>query len=333
MKMRKILAVLLAAVMVATMFTGCGSKKEETAKELQDFNIILDWYPNAIHSFLYNAQEKGYFAEAGLNVTMTAPASYSDGLTFPAAGKASAGFYYMDEVIEGYADQDMDIEIIGAVNQASLGVMLSLEENHVTSPADFKGKKIGYTDSEVMKKKLINMAEQNGVKEDEFELVDVGFDIESSLTTGAVDAVAGGMINNEAVELRNAGYNVVPWRLEDFGVPSEYDLLVVVNKTDFEKNPELYKGFLAACQKSFEEVKADKKAALDLLFEKEGEEYALKRDMEDESLDVIIGIEEESGEKFLTMKKERWTEVIDWLLENDLLKNKVDADEFVYFGE
>ena len=29
----------------------------------EDFNIVLDWYPNAVHSFIYTAIEKGYYAE------------------------------------------------------------------------------------------------------------------------------------------------------------------------------------------------------------------------------------------------------------------------------
>ena len=32
---------------------------------LEDFNIVLDWYPNAIHSFLYVAQEKAILRMKG----------------------------------------------------------------------------------------------------------------------------------------------------------------------------------------------------------------------------------------------------------------------------
>lgn len=297
--------------------------------DLKDFNVILDWYPNAIHSFMYVAQEKGYFAEEGLNVTLTAPAGYSDGLTFPAAGKAEAGLYYMNDAAIGYADEDMDVEVIGAVTQETLSCMIALKEKQVTSPADFKGKKIGYSGGEALKQKLITTAKQSGLTEDDFELIDVGFDIETAITTGTVDAVAGGMINNEVVELRNAGYDIDYWSLEDYGVPREYDILVVVNKSAYEADPDLYEGFLSACKKGFEDVKNDPEAGLDILFAHEdAENYALDRAMETESLDILLNIEEESGVPFLSMSADVWNNDIAWMLENGLLEHEVDASEF-----
>ena len=361
--MKKIMAGLAAFSMAAGLMMGCGSSSAQTSTtaaasedeteadeagedvasddaeavadgELQDFEIILDWYPNAIHSFLYVAQEKGYFAEEGLNVTLTAPAGYSDGITFPAAGKAEAGLYYMPDACVGYADEGMDIEILGAVTQDSLGCMIALKESNILSPADFAGKKVGYSGGETLKAKLITVAELCGVSEDDFELVDIGFDIENSLVTGAVDVVAGGMLNNEVVELRNAGYDIDYWTLDEYGTPREYEILVVVNKTAYEADPDLYEGFLAACRKAFDDVKADPEAALDILFEHEdAENYALDRDMETESLSVLLELEENSGAEFMSMEASVWEEEMNWLHENGILENVVDPAEFVHVEE
>ena len=49
---------------------------------------MLDWYPNALHAFLYEAQEKGYFAEEGLDVDIQSPAGVNDAMSMVAAGKA-----------------------------------------------------------------------------------------------------------------------------------------------------------------------------------------------------------------------------------------------------
>ena len=73
---KKLMALGMAAVL-AFGAAGCGggtdAKTDDTA--LEDFNIVLDWYPNAIHSFLYVAQEKGYFADEGLNLVINFPAN------------------------------------------------------------------------------------------------------------------------------------------------------------------------------------------------------------------------------------------------------------------
>ena len=44
-------------------------------KDLREVNVVLDWYPNAIHTFLYTAIERGYFAEEGLDVKIHFPAN------------------------------------------------------------------------------------------------------------------------------------------------------------------------------------------------------------------------------------------------------------------
>ncbi|MBQ1434843.1 MAG: ABC transporter substrate-binding protein, partial [Clostridia bacterium] len=82
MKAKKITALILALCMVF-MFAACsGSGSDSTdaqgegsAEGLEDFNIVLDWYPNAVHSFIYVAIEKGYYEEEGLRVNVQFPAN------------------------------------------------------------------------------------------------------------------------------------------------------------------------------------------------------------------------------------------------------------------
>ena len=59
--MKKIKYILFFLLLL--IFTACGGKKEE---KLETVDVVLDWYPNAIHCFLYNAIEKGYFGTRGI---------------------------------------------------------------------------------------------------------------------------------------------------------------------------------------------------------------------------------------------------------------------------
>ncbi len=36
-------------------------------------NVVLDWYPNALHTFIYTAIERGYYEEEGLDVHIHVP--------------------------------------------------------------------------------------------------------------------------------------------------------------------------------------------------------------------------------------------------------------------
>lgn len=61
-------------------------------------NVVLDWYPNALHTFIYTAIERGYYAEEGLDVQIRFPANDNDALALVAAGKAEIGLYYEHDI-------------------------------------------------------------------------------------------------------------------------------------------------------------------------------------------------------------------------------------------
>ena len=53
--MKRLLAITFA---LCLMLTGLCC-----AEELREMDVVLDWYPNALHAFMYVAIEKGYYAE------------------------------------------------------------------------------------------------------------------------------------------------------------------------------------------------------------------------------------------------------------------------------
>ena len=93
------------ALSCALLLTGCSSGGSGDTADVQDdveletFDVVLDWYPNAVHAFLYEAEEKGYFAEEGLQVNILFPSNASDPLTMTAAGRADIGFFYQEVTI------------------------------------------------------------------------------------------------------------------------------------------------------------------------------------------------------------------------------------------
>ena len=321
--MKKTIALMLVSLLLLAMLTACSGDNDAAVTELTDFPVVLDWYPNAFHAFLYTALEKGYFEEEGLNVTLTPPAGYSDALSFPAAGRAAVGLYYMDDVIAAYIDQDMGIQIVGACTQESLNVLIALGDSGITSPADFAGKTIGYSGSPVLDAKVREICRNAGLQDSDYTLIDIGFDIMTAITTGSVDVAAGGMINSEVVELEHAGYDVTYWEWDEFGVPREYNTVFVVNKADYEADQPKYDAFIRACQKGYADVAADPEAAVDLIMSQEdAENYALNREVQAAGIARLIEIESASGVPFLSMDKQVWDNAIKWLHDAGLIGDR-----------
>lgn len=73
--------------------------------------MVLDWYPNAVHAFIYDAIEKGYYAEEGIKVNVQFPSNTNDAMSLTAAGKAEVGIYYLPDVIMARANQDVPIRL------------------------------------------------------------------------------------------------------------------------------------------------------------------------------------------------------------------------------
>ena len=90
------------SLLVLFMLVACGGQgttqeesgnkgTNEESKDLKEVSIMLDWYPNAVHSYLYVAQEKGYFEEEGVAVNIQFPASPTDPLTSSGSWKGDLG--------------------------------------------------------------------------------------------------------------------------------------------------------------------------------------------------------------------------------------------------
>ncbi|MCY3672478.1 MAG: ABC transporter substrate-binding protein, partial [Alphaproteobacteria bacterium] len=72
----------LPALVAACLFAALPAAAEEK------LTVLLDWFINPDHGPLYVAQERGYFADAGLAVEFVPPADPNDPPKIVAAGKA-----------------------------------------------------------------------------------------------------------------------------------------------------------------------------------------------------------------------------------------------------
>lgn len=335
--MKKLIAMLLAATMVIGL-VGCGGGDKQPAEtagsasaeatDLEDFSIVLDWYPNAIHTYLYVAQEKGYFAEEGLNLKVNFPANTNDGISMPAAGKADVGIYYIHDAITTAVEEDVPIVSIGAVTQKMLNVFIALEETGIESPKDLGGKKIGYGGTALSEAITAQALENVGLSADDCEFVDVGFDLMNSMTTNQVDATIGCMVNHEVPQMEEEGFKVNYFSPTDYGVPQAYEFVFLANEEAVEENPDKYKAFLRACQKGYEFMKENPEEALQILLDNQNEEnFPLNKEVETKSMETILPVMETENAPFLHQDIEVWQTTADWLHERGLLKEQTDVSD------
>jgi putative hydroxymethylpyrimidine transport system substrate-binding protein len=141
----KRLLITLAVLLLPATLAACGEKQETlgpSSNGKQHLTLLLDWFPNADHVGIYEAQAKGYFSQAGLDVHIQVPGSVADPLQLVAAGKADVAVSYEPEVLLA-RNQNQAVVSIGAIVQQPLTSIISIGKHPVHNAAELKGKTVG----------------------------------------------------------------------------------------------------------------------------------------------------------------------------------------------
>lgn len=300
---------------------------EPVKSELQEIDIMLDWYPNAVHSYLYVAQEKGYFEEEGVKVNIQFPANPTDPINLAAARQVTLGISYQPDVVIARANQDVPVKSIGAIVRSPLNHIVFLENSEIQSPKDLEGKQIGFPGIPLNESILSTMIHNDGGNPENVQMIDVGFELGSSLVSERIDAVIGAYINHEVPVLSHNGHETRYLNPVEYGVPSYYELVVVTNDQTWLEEEEKIRAFWRGATKGYEFMRDNPEEALQILLTNQDEaNFPLIKEVEQESLDILLPkMESESG--FGSQEATSWQETIDWMLQFDLIQESPSIDD------
>lgn len=227
----------LSAALIALMATPAFAADKMT--------LILDWFVNPDHGPIIIAEEKGYFADAGLEVEVIAPADPADPPKLVAAGKADMAISYQPQ-LHLQIHEDLPLIRVGTLVATPLNCLLVLEDGPIKSVADLKGKKVGFSVAGVEEAILGAMLAPHGLGMDDIELVNVNWSLSPSLMSKQVDAVIGAFRNFELNQMEIDGVDGRCFYVEEEGLPSYDELIYVSNPATM--NVDMVERFLAATE-------------------------------------------------------------------------------------
>ncbi|MBC2857269.1 ABC transporter substrate-binding protein [Cetobacterium sp. 2A] len=305
----------------------CGKSKD--IKNLESVDLVLDWYPNALHSFIYTAIEKGYFEEEGLKVNIRFPSTPNDPIALTAAGKADIGLYYMHEVIMKKTNENIPIKSIGAVTKKPSNVIISLKDKEIFSPEDLAGKKIGYSGS-LYSESIIKSLVKNSNKDIEsVKLIDVGFELLTAMITNQVDATIGGVINHEIPVMEDKGFEINYFTPEQYGIPNHYGWVFIAGDETILNKKDTLKKFLKASERAISDVKNSPYESVDLIIKNQQKEsFPLSKNIENKSIDILIPMMISENGNFFFQDKNIWEQNNEWLLKENLIDKKIPSENF-----
>lgn len=218
----------------------------------EKLTLVLDWYINPDHAPIMVAEQIGAFKAQGLDVKIVPPSDPALPPRLVAAGQADLAITYQPQV-HFFADEGLPLVRVGTLINSPLNTIIALDKR-IKTPADLKGKKVGYSVSGIEQATLATMAQHDHIDSQSIKLINVNFQLTSALLAGQVDAVIGGYRNIEALELKLQGKDPQVMNVEDFGVPA-YDELVIVANRD-EIHAAKIKKFLVALQEGVAYLRA-----------------------------------------------------------------------------
>jgi putative hydroxymethylpyrimidine transport system substrate-binding protein len=251
MKALRIPAVAAAAALLALslVFAACGEKSEDSGNETtQPFRLTLDFYPNPDHAGIYMAQKLGYFGDAGLDVSIDTPSDPAAPIKLVAAGRTDLAISYEPEVALA-AEKGLDVVAVGAIVDKPLTSMIWLKKSGIGGIADLRGKTIATAGIPYQDAYLKTILARANLSPSDVKAVNVGFGLLPAILGGRAQAMLGGFRNVEGVDLRLRGKHPVVTPVDQLGVPTYNELVLVANRKRLEEDPEAVRLFIAALER------------------------------------------------------------------------------------
>ncbi|OQQ07157.1 ABC transporter ATP-binding protein [Vibrio splendidus] len=213
-----------AVALLASLVSGHSLADSEQKK----LTLMLDWFVNPNHGPIVIAQERGYFADQGLDIEIQEPADPSTPAKLVAAGKVDLAVTYQPSLTMDVA-AGLPLVRASTLIATPLNTLMVLDNGKNDSLADLKGKKIGIAIAGNEEATIGTMLAQENVAFTDVQTINVGWALSSSLASGKVDAIWGGLRNFETNQLALEGFKAKAFFPEEHGVPAYDELIFVAN--------------------------------------------------------------------------------------------------------
>lgn len=321
---RRTLLPLAACLACVLALSACGAKQDViSAASTKPFKVMLDWFPNADHAPLYAAIAHGDFRAVGLNVEPVVPAETAEPLKLLAAGKVDMAISYEPQLLLA-RDQGLKLVSVGALVQRPLTSIIALPEAHVSSIASLAGKTVGTAGIPYQAAELRTVLQSAGVNPAKVKEANVGFNLIPAMLSGKVAATLGGYWNYEAIQLRLMHKHPLVIPVDQAGVPSYDELVLVVREDEAHTRGQDLRAFLQALTRGEHEVRADPEAAAALIV-KANPTLEAKLQLESIEQTLPAALPSDSSDPYGWQSPSAWATFGNWMYSHKLLQHDPNA--------
>jgi hypothetical protein len=181
-----------------------------------------------------------------------------------AAGSVDMAISYEPELLLA-RDEGLKLVSIAALVQRPLTSIIALPSAHISSVANLAGKTVGTAGIPYQATELKSALQSAGVNPSSVREVNVGFNLVPAMLSGKVAATLGGYWNYEALQLQLLHKHPVTIPIDQAGVPTYDELVLVVREEEARFRGQDLRAFLQALTRGERAVRADPTAAASLV--------------------------------------------------------------------
>lgn len=329
-------ALLITALAAVLLLGGCGggsdgaSSKAETVSELaptkppREMSVTLDGHAGPENLGILMADWEGYFEEAGLEVATLSPSSPRRPVMYTADESVDVGISREPEVALAQ-ERGAPVIAIGSLVSEPTAAMIWLPKSQIDGIADLKGKVIGTAGLPVQEQLLGAILASAGLTLADVKLKEVDYDLVSGLAKGRVDAIFGANWNLDGIQLEEMGLDPVVRKVQDLGVP-DYDEFVVIARRDrLEKEPQLFRDFMAAVARGTATAIEDPNLAFEVVNEDVESDYSVTPAARKAQVEATLPLLSESGQ----MDETQAESLVAWMHGKGLIQHGIPVSSLL----
>ena len=238
--MRRCLSALLP-VLLATV----GS----TALAADPMNLMLNWTPTADHAPIYFAKAKGWYTEAGIDLTIEAGKGSALSSQRVGSGGANIGIADLPTAIQAVG-KGADLKAIMVIYANSPQGFYWLKSSGINGPKDFIGRKIGNPPGDAARLMWPAFAKKVGIDPAGVNFVNISPPAKvGALKSKSVDIISD-FYNEHDLKVREFGADLgfAPWR--ELGL-NPYGNSVIANGDYLARKADVVRKFVQVSQRAF----------------------------------------------------------------------------------
>jgi NitT/TauT family transport system substrate-binding protein len=244
---------IVAGALIASTMLLCSS----ASKALDNVTFVTDFGYNGRHAHFFEALDRGYYRDAGLEVKIVRGQGSADAIRQVGAGNAMFGFIDAGTLVLARANDQIPVKLVAAIYRKPPQAIFCREDSGLKRPKDLVGNAIGTTAGASIPALFPAFAKAAGFDAQAVRWVNTNVEsLPGLLATNKVPCVGQFTLGEALLQSQLGSANLVHFAYADAGL-SYYGNGIVATAATIASKPDLVRRFVEATIRGMKDAFAD----------------------------------------------------------------------------